>query len=206
MNNMVRKNNTTPKPKSTEEIKTVDPDNKTVTSKTDDSLSTSVNNDADRKQDNLAKIEPPEKKKRMSWKQEAKTLQAKLDSQTADVVKTSPAQMKLITNGLFSVVEGLSGLPITQVNDTLKSSFDESAALCMDTYVSPAIGKHQALAQLGMLSVLIVTEALKIRSESMNNNTLPEINNSSSDTIKSTKSTKSTDDLPDEKLRLAPVE
>lgn len=121
--------------------------------------------EANRKKTALDNVEPPKKRERVSWKKQAETLQTQLDAQKVDVVKTTPEQMKFITDGLFTMVEGMLKLPLTQVDPKLKSGFDEAAAICMDAYVAPSLGKWQPLIQLGTMAMLITAEAIRLKGE-----------------------------------------
>lgn len=154
------------KPKST----TVDPDKVDDPNKVDDSSTeknSEISKEAEvaRKQEAIDGVETPKKRERVSWKAKAATLQAELDTKTAEIVKTKPEEMAIISNGLFQMMEGLTKLPLTKCNPALKEGFDQSAAICMDTYISTNLGKWQPLIQLGTLSLLITSEAVRIKGE-----------------------------------------
>lgn len=121
--------------------------------------------EANRKKAALDQVDQPEKRKRVSWKKQAEALQTQLDDQKVETVKTTPDQMKFITDGLFTMVEGMLKLPLTQVDPKLKSGFDEAAAICMDAYIAPSLGKWQPLIQLGTMAMLITAEAVRLKGE-----------------------------------------
>ena len=98
-----------------------------------------------------------------------KELQEKLSvyesKETATLMKG--ADLKLISNGLFIVIQGLTNLPFMKVDEKLYEAFNDAGAACINKYF-PDVGEHAPLFQLGTLSMLIVTSALALKAEEDN--------------------------------------
>lgn len=125
-------------------------------------------NNKDKKEDDrksrilAADIDKDEKKKRKSIGLSKSEMRDKLEGlEKVPEFTFTKDQIGVVSKGLFQMVEGMSQLPFTQVNPELKEGWDESVALCLNTYGGANLAKWAPLFQLGTLSMLIVHDALE---------------------------------------------
>ena len=98
----------------------------------------------------------PSKKELLEENEKLKaTTQATIDGES----------MKMITEGLWKILEGTTGLPFMQVNPVLLDGWNNSAVQCYNFYLSPILGNNAPLFQLGTFSILIVIQALDKKKE-----------------------------------------
>lgn len=102
-------------------------------------------------------------RKRISYKAENVELKKQLAGDKSEN-QLKGDDLALISKGLFSVVQGLTGLPFMQVDEELRNAFAESGAACINKYF-PNVGDHAPLFQFGTVCMLVVSQAVAKQAE-----------------------------------------